>query len=166
MSVQTIRAVVRPAGFDTCCQCNKYKPCGTLIIYIDHVIASEATRCWDCMKDCVVKTQLKQPHRGVQRKTLKKARAAETKTATDTGGRQTMASGSGAAKGDSRNEEFMFEDKYTEKNSFRVTKGIMNKALAQAHRSGRAPVIRVHLPDNFTMGVMYWDDLLPFVEEQ
>ena len=102
--------------------------------------------------------------KGKKRAINKKSRRREEKAADDIGGGRVSGSGSGIAKGDARNEKWMVEDKFTVKaKSFSVTQDIIAKALRQAHRTGRNPVIRVGLP-KYDVAVLLWDDLKGLID--
>jgi len=102
--------------------------------------------------------------KGKKRSINKKSRRREEKAAKDISGGRVSGSGSGIAKGDARNERWMIEDKFTVKaKSFRVTQEIIDKALRQAHTTGRNPVLLVGLP-KYDVAVLLWDDLKGLID--
>ena len=99
-----------------------------------------------------------------RRRSNKKAKKSEEKTAAETGGRCT---GYLPDAGDSRNSRFFFEDKTPtagERKSYRLTEGVVLKGRSQAQKAGLTPVFRIHLK-NVSIGVMLWNDLISLVRE-
>lgn len=99
--------------------------------------------------------------KGSKRTINKIARKRERECAEDIGGRTTPASGAGIAKGDARNDCWMVDDKFTNSSAFQLTAQVMKKALSDARKTGRLPVLRVGLlKEKINMAVMMWDDFL------
>lgn len=170
MPTQDISAQIRVVGHGHCGNCGVYAQLIELRITHDGEESPEdpaIRRCSRCVLGSKVSTNVELPPSEVRRRRriLKRAKNCEFLTAKETGSRRTAASGAGIAKGDSRNSNFMFEDKYTESDSYRMSKGILSKASVQAQKSGRTPVIRVHFKSGLTIGVMHWNDILQFVSE-
>lgn len=103
--------------------------------------------------------------KGKKRSINKESRRREEKAARDISGGRVGGSGSGISKGDARNDRWMVEDKFTVRaKRFSVTQDMIDKALRQAHRTGRNPVIRVGLP-KYDVAVLLWDDLKELIDE-
>jgi hypothetical protein len=104
--------------------------------------------------------------KGKKRSINKTSRRREEKASRDISGSRVSGSGSGIAKGDARNELWMVEDKFTVKaKRFSVTQDMIDKALRQAHKTGRNPVIRVGLP-KYEVAVVLWDDFTELIDER
>lgn len=88
----------------------------------------------------------------------------ETQAAKDIGGERCPASGSGVMKGDARNEKWMVEDKFTRSSTFLLRLPVVQKARAQALKTGRKPVIRVGLP-KCELAIISWDDFCDLISE-
>lgn len=102
--------------------------------------------------------------KGKKRSINKQSRRREEKAAGDISGSRVGGSGSGISKGDARNEEWMVEDKFTVRaKRFTVTQEMIDKALRQAHSTGRNPVIRVGLP-KYEVAVLLWEDLKELID--
>ena len=100
-----------------------------------------------------------------RRRSNKKAKKSEARTAMETGG---VSTGYFPDAGDSRNSRFMFEDKTrtgSERKSYRLTESVVVKGKSQAQKAGLTPVFRIHL-QNVSIGVMLWDDLISLVKEE
>jgi hypothetical protein len=68
------------------------------------------------------------------------------------------------SKGDARNEDWYVDDKMVMRGSrFVISQDIMDKALGQAHRTGRDPVIRVGLP-KYNIAIIMWDDFVELIK--
>ena len=123
--------------------------------------------CVSCISQGVSMTlniETKPGYTKAQRKrSNKKAKKSEVKTANETGG---VCTGYFPDAGDSRNERFLFEDKTPtsgERKSFRLTEEIVLKGRSQAQKAGLTPVFRIHLR-NVSVGAMLWDDLINLME--
>lgn len=95
----------------------------------------------------------------------RKATDRELEAGRTIGGDRVMGSGSGAAKGDAQNSEWMVEDKHTGKVSLTLTRAVIEKARTQAARTGRRAVIRVGLSDGTELAITSWDDFASAVKE-
>jgi len=90
----------------------------------------------------------------------KKARRREERGAEEVGGRRSSQSGGGITKGDFRDDEFCFEDKFTVKGKQYVLKEeTILKALGEAHRTGRKPVIKIGFR-RIEVAVLIWEDFM------
>lgn len=163
MRVQTIVKLDRK-GIATCDNCGMWLEC----IEPSANGKSFGTYCVQCLssKDLVLNQDVSLPYsKKARKRTQKKAKRSEVKTAEETGGRCT---GYIPSSGDSRNSKFFFEDKTRvggDQKSYRLTQDVIVKGRAQAARSGLTPVFRVHLKD-VSIGIMLWDDLVELVREQ
>lgn len=170
MPSQAVTAKIRVVGHGPCSNCGIYAQLIELRISVGEELPEDASvkRCSRCIlgSNVTTSTEAHPESFRYRRRLLKQARKCEERTAKETGSRRTGASGAGIEKGDSRNSRFMFEDKYTENEFYRLTKTTILKAIAQAQKSGRTPVVRVHLNDGPTIGIMHWNDLVQFVSEE
>ena len=104
--------------------------------------------------------------KGKKRSINKTSRRREEKAGRDIGGSRVSGSGSGVAKGDARNERWMIEDKFTIRSkSYTVTQALIDKALRQASKTGRNPVIKIGFP-KYEVAVCLWDDLKGLIDEE
>lgn len=75
------------------------------------------------------------------------SKKSEKRLAKSTGSRLTPASGAlPHVKGDAMSAEFLYEDKATRADSFRVTKHLLEKLTRQAAQHNKLPAMRVQLP--------------------
>lgn len=165
MHVQTVVSIEN-VGYRTCNVCGSYDRCLRVKLSSDSSGVDCAT-CLSCISkrfsmqlDFEVKTEYTKAQR---KRSNKKAKRSEAKTAEETGGRCT---GYFPDAGDSRNERFLFEDKTPtagERKSFRITEEIVLKGRSQAQKAGLTPVFRIHLR-NTSIGAMLWDDLINLME--
>jgi hypothetical protein len=109
----------------------------------------------------VIDLQTKARHRETKRISSKR----EAQAAQDIGGLTVSGSGSGISKGDARNSNWMVEDKYTTGKSFQLRRTVLSKAVEQASKTGRKPVIRVGLADGTELAVCLWSDLSEVIRE-
>lgn len=162
MRVQTTVKLQR-VGTATCDNCGMWVDC------IEPIMNEKSFGrfCLKCIHsaEIVLNQDVSLPYTKKERKrTQKKAKKSEVKTAKETGGRCT---GYIPSSGDSRNSKFFFEDKTRvggDRKSYRLTQDVIVKGRAQAARSGLTPVFRVHLKD-VSIGIMLWDDLVELVRE-
>lgn len=102
---------------------------------------------------------------GKRRSIIKKSRKREERAAEEICGQRVPGSGSGVAKGDARNSKWYVDDKMILRGSrFTISQEVMDKALGQAHRSGRNPVLRVGLP-KYNIAILTWDDFLELIND-
>lgn len=161
MRVQTLVRIY-DAGIASCQECCKWDRCFS--VEIDKSFYGEY--CSDCLTKQAFEAEKKiELYSTKQRKrTQKKAKRSEAKTAKETGGRCV---GYVPSSGDSRNSKYFFEDKTRiggDKKSYRLTQDVVLKGRDQARRANLTPVYRVHLKD-VSIGVMLWDDLVELVSE-
>jgi len=83
----------------------------------------------------------------IPKRLIKLSKKGEEETAKEIGGRTTLASGAIGTPGDVVNEDWMIEEKRTEKKSFRLTSTLLDKARSDAIRQGREWAIRIKMPD-------------------
>lgn len=103
--------------------------------------------------------------KGKQRAILKRSRRREEKGAEEIGGGRCCQSGGGITKGDFRNESWCCEDKFTIKGKqYTLKEATILKALGEAHRTGRNPVIKIGY-QKVEVAVLVWDDFLELINE-
>lgn len=93
----------------------------------------------------------------------RRARQSEEEGAKIGGGRRVPGSGSRwFAKGDIRENGFLIEDKFTDADSYRLTKGDWLKITAQATRTppGMLPMFRITIPGLPKLRVLREDDYI------
>lgn len=125
--------------------------------------------CSDCLrggnhdliltKQLRIKDVLELPTKSKHREKKRISKKRECQAAEDIGGRVVPGSGSGEAKGDARNSCWMVEDKFTTGKSFQLKRDVLSKAIKQAGKTGRKPVIRVGLADGTELAICLWDDM-------
>lgn len=151
-------------GINTCDNCGLWQNC--VEVTIDK--QPKGTFCLDCLvsRQFSHEQEVALPYTKKERKrTQKRAKKSEVKTAEETGGKCT---GYVPSSGDSRNSKFFFEDKTRiggDQKSYRLTQGVVLKGRDQARRAGLVPVFRIHLKD-ISIGAMLWDDLVNLVREE
>mgnify|MGYP001820048078 CR=1 FL=1 len=106
-----------------------------------------------------IKDVMELPTKARHRETKRISRRRECQAAEDIGGRTVPGSGSGEAKGDARNSSWMVEDKFTTGKSYQLRRDILSKAISQASKTGRKPVIRVGLAEGTELAISLWDDM-------
>ena len=162
MRVQTVVRLYN-AGVVTCDDCHTWCKCFDVTINGN----SSGRFCLDCVTKHPVtfEQEVTLPYTRKERKrTQKRAKRSEVKTAEETGGRCT---GYFPSSGDSRNSKFFFEDKTRiggDQKSYSLTQSVVLKGRDQAVRAGLVPVFRIHLKD-VSIGAMLWDDLVNLVCE-
>lgn len=112
-----------------------------------------------------IKDVINLPTKARHRETKRISRKRECQAAEDIGGRAVPGSGSGESKGDARNSNWMVEDKFTTGKSFQLKRDILSKAIRQAGKTGRKPVIRVGLADGTELAICLWDDIKEVIRE-
>ena len=112
-----------------------------------------------------IKDVIDLPTKSRHRETKRISRKREQKAARDIGGNTVSGSGSGEAKGDARNSRWMVEDKFTTGKSYQLRRSILSKAISQAGKTGRKPVIRVGLADGTELAICLWDDMKEVIRE-
>lgn len=169
MRVQTL-TIPKAGGFNTCDRCHLFERCVKFDLFANGKPNGEHVYCINCLMTGEVnlcnEVEVVLPYGKKERKrTNKKAKRSEAKTAKETGGSQT---GYFPGSGDSRNSKFFFEDKTRvggDRKSFRLTQDIVTKGRDQAGRAGLIPVFRIHLKD-VSIGAMLWDDLVELVRDE
>lgn len=162
MLVQNVVEFTRQ-GYKSCCICYAYCKCINIELNGEHYTSV----CDNCLTkvQVVSKQEVAPSYTSKDRKrTNKKAKKSEVKTASETGGRCT---GYIPLSGDSRNSRFFFEDKTKisgDRKSYRLTQDVVLKGRSQATKAGLTPVFRIHLKD-ISIGAMLWDDLVELVRE-
>lgn len=164
MRIQT-PVKLRRKGIVTCDKCHLWVECVEPIIG-DKTFGQFCIKCLSS-SELVLDQEISTPSytKKDRKRTQKKAKRSEAKTAEETGGRCT---GYFPSSGDSRNSRFFFEDKTRiggDRKSYRLTQEVVLKGRDQAARAGLTPVIRIHLKD-ISIGVMLWDDLVDLVSEK
>lgn len=168
------RVIARLFARDNFCpECRRLCDLMTLILQVEDIQGKERCVTWSGCWKCFMKTgliELKEelnvkdiiniptsPHR---RRQNKKARKREEQAAEDIGGRRVSGSGSQEAKGDARNAQWMVEDKHTSGKTYTLSREVINKAVAQANKTGRNAVIRVGLSGGANLAVCLWSDFV------
>ena len=172
MPSQVITQVIK-AGYQQCSFCDELEECYMLTLLVaERCVEQTDPACTGCLTNGVelsthlkvsdvLDTQRKSRRRGINKRATKRERAC----AEQIGGRTTPGSGSGIAKGDARNEEWMIDDKFTTgTQTFPVTRTDLIKAVGQAAQSGRKAALKVGFPD-FNVAVLSWEDFLELICE-
>lgn len=92
-----------------------------------------------------------------------RARKSESKAAKLEGGRRSPMSGAGRVKGDIQTSNWLIEDKITFRDSFRLTKTMLNKTMREAFESHRLPQWRITIAGK-TFRLLREDDYLAMVK--
>ena len=96
---------------------------------------------------------------------LKQSQKHEKRIAKRIGGKTRAASGAfWSGKGDVRNDEYLWEHKYTSKKSFSVTRTVLDKIEEEAIMDGRTPVLGLHI-DGKDYVVLTEDDFIELLGE-
>jgi len=104
--------------------------------------------------------------RSKKRAIIKKARKREERGAEEVSGRRCYQSGGGIVKGDFRNEEWCCEDKFTVSGKqYTLKESTILKALGEAHRTGRNPVIKIGYR-KVEVAVLIWDDFMELINDE
>lgn len=104
--------------------------------------------------------------RSKKRAILKRSRKREERGAEEVGGRRCSQSGGGITKGDFRNEEWCCEDKFTVAGKqYTLKESTILKALGEAHRTGRNPVIKIGYR-KVEVAVLMWDDFMELIDDE
>lgn len=174
MLLQT-RVATRNAGRQVCPVCGQMKGCIELGISKEHLDHTEdfnkgVVLCAECMTSPGVSFRLDIPYKDElaiksRRKRNKRIKKEEEKTGKEIGGRKTLASGALNQDGDSKNENWMVEEKSTQFKSFSIKQDVISKAMRQATRQRKNFVIKVRMAKH-VIGIMLWNDLLPLIREE
>lgn len=104
--------------------------------------------------------------RSKRRAILKRSRKREETGAEEIGGSRCCQSGGGVVKGDFRNSRWCCEDKFTVKGKqYLLKEETILKALGEAHRTGRNPVVKIGFR-KVEVAVLVWDDFLELINEE
>lgn len=90
---------------------------------------------------------------------VQRSRRSETQGAKLEGGRRVPMSGGGRQKGDIRSGIWLIEDKYTDAESYRIDKKVLDKTSAEALNAGELPQWRITLP-GYKLRVLREEDYL------
>lgn len=101
-----------------------------------------------------------------RRKTNKLARKREAACAEEIGGHTTPGSGSGVAKGDARNDEWMIDDKHTRFRQYTVTERDVRKMIGDSKRTGRKGALKVGFRngEGLEVAVLHWPDFKEMID--
>lgn len=158
------------AGYQMCSTCDDMDQCYkiTLSVGTDRAVETDPT-CATCFMSGGGETlsiQLKVGDvvplydKARRQGTNKRAAKRERTCAEEIAGWTTPGSGSGTAKGDARNDEWMIDDKHTtSREAFPIRRSDMIKACGQAVRGGRKAALKVGFPD-CDVAVLTWEDFL------
>lgn len=101
-----------------------------------------------------------------RRKTNKLARKREAACAEEIGGHTTPGSGSGVAKGDARNDNWMIDDKHTKYRQYTVTELDVKKMIGDSCRTGRRGALKVGFRngEGLEVAIMHWPDFKEMID--
>ena len=141
--------------------------CRKLLVIIGSDGGEKSARCLQCWIDRLLKhgeIVVGRRMGGRKQKLIKKSRKREDTGAGEIGGERCSGSGSGIVKGDFRNDEWVVEDKFTEKATFTLTGRVLDKIGSEALKTRRKPALRVGVRRE-EYAVTRWSDFLELIRE-
>lgn len=168
----------RRHSINICSRCNKTAPLYKISAVVAGVVRTRRISSIRCCRKCLldmfedagvqmtIAVSMKDmiSDKDSRRVINKKSKKREEMCAKEVRGRRSPASGSGIVKGDVQTDQWLIEDKYTEKMSYSLRLAIVKKTLAQAMTVGKRGVIKLGLA-GMNLAIIMWEDFLEMMHE-